>query len=106
MTVELGFILLLFAAVGFAGAGAAFAVARSRADVDSERDLGMLGVGVLLLGFATLCAAVLGGIAAVLAIGTVVTWAGYLFTAQRAGLFQVHCGPLGDVAAEETRHTT
>ena len=60
MTLELGIILLLFATVGFAGAGAAIALARSRA-LESEHDLGMLGVAMLLLGFAALCAGVLGG---------------------------------------------
>lgn len=105
MTLELGFILLLFATIGFAGAGAALALARSRA-LEADHDLGMFGVAVLLLGFAALCAAVLGGLAAVLAVGSVVTWAGYLFTAQRAGLFEVHCGPLGEVPAEEPRQIT
>jgi hypothetical protein len=106
MTLELGLILLLFAAVGYAGAGAAFAVARTRVDAEAERDFGMLGVAALLVGFATLCAAVLGGLAAVLAIGTIVTWAGYMFTAQRAGLFRVHCGSLGEVPAEEPHQRT
>lgn len=102
MTLELGLILLGFAAIGFSGAGAAVAVARSRTG-ESERDLGMLGVAVLLFGFAALCAAVLGGLAAVLAIGTVVLWAGYVYAAQRSGLFQVQCGPLGEQPAEEPR---
>src|SRR5690606_20100234 len=48
MTLELGIILLLFATVGFAGAGSAIALARSRA-LDADPDLGMLGVAALLL---------------------------------------------------------
>jgi len=104
MTFELAAILLLFSSIGYGGAGAALAVARSRAADERERDLGMLGVAALLLGFAVLCSAVLGGLAGVLAIGGPVTLATYLFTAQRLGVFEVLCGPLGEVP-EESPHT-
>jgi hypothetical protein len=60
----------------------------------------MVGVAVLLLGFAILCSAVLGGLAAVLAVGIPATVGMYLFTAQRIGLFQVRSGLLGEVAEE------
>ncbi|HSJ15357.1 MAG TPA: hypothetical protein VK939_13125 [Longimicrobiales bacterium] len=106
MTIELAIILLLFAAVGFAGAGAALAVASRRLHRVGERDVGMLGVGVLLFGFAMLCAGVLSGLAGICALGGPVTWASYLFTAQRLGMFEVGAGPLGEVPAEEPRHTT
>ena len=105
MTLELGLILLLFAAIGFSGAGAALGVARARAHADGERDVGMLGVGTLLFAFATLCAAVLSGFSGVCAIGSALTWASYLFTAQRMGVFRVGCGPLDEVPAEEPRQT-
>lgn len=105
MSIELGLILLLFAVIGYMGAGAALGVARSRDDGEpgTERDLGMLGVAALLFGFATLCSAVLGGMAAILAIGAVVTWASYLYTAQRVGAFQIECGSLSSFTAEEHR---
>ena len=105
MTVELAAILLVFSTIGYGGAGAALAIAHNRAREEPERDLGMLGVATLLLGFAALCSGVLGGIPAVVAVGMPVTAASYLFTAQRLGLFQVRCGPLGEVPAEEPRHT-
>lgn len=106
MTLELGIILLLFAITGYAGAGVALAVARSRSAGAGERDIGMVGVGILLFGFATLCAAVLSGLAAVCAIGASMTWASYVFAAQRLGLFAVGAGPLGAVHTEEPRPTS
>ena len=106
MTLELGIILLLFAVLGYAGAGAAFAVARARVHAEGEHDVGMLGVGVLLCGFATLCAGVLSGLAGICALGGTITWAGYLFAGQRLRVFTVRAGPLGEVPAEEPRHTS
>jgi hypothetical protein len=65
----------------------------------------MVGVAVLLLGFGMLCSAVLGGVAAVLAVGGPTTGTVYLFAAQRIGLFQMRSGPLGEVPAEESHQT-
>lgn len=106
MTLELGIILLLFAATGYAGAGVALAAARARSLGAGERDVGMIGVGVLLFGFATLCAAVLSGIAGVCAVGGSITWASYLGAAQRFGLFGLRAGSLDTVPAEEARPTS
>lgn len=105
MTAGLAAILLLFAAVGFAGAGASLAVARGRRALDDDPDYGMLGVGALLLGFAALCAGVLGGLAAVLAVGLVLVAAGYAYAGQRLGSFQLECGPLGAFPREESHRT-
>lgn len=106
MTIELAIILLLFAMAGYGGAGASFAVARARLRSEGERDVGMLGVGVLLFGFATLCVSVLSGLAGVCAVGGAITWASYLFAARRLGMFEVGAGPLEPVPEEESRHTT
>jgi hypothetical protein len=98
--------LLLFALIGYAGAGASLAVARQRFVTDLERDLGMIGVSVMLIAFATLCVAVATGLAGVLAFGAVTTWVSYTLTAQRFGLFRIETGSLGEAPAEETRRTS
>jgi len=101
MTVGLAVILLAFALMAYGGAGACLAVARRRA-AEEEPDLGVLGVAVLLLGLAVLCSAVLGGLAAVLAVGVPVTVALYLFSAQQIGLFRVGRARVDAVPAEES----
>jgi hypothetical protein len=97
--------LLLFAAVGFGGAGAALAVARQRHTQEGERDLGMIGVAALLVVFAALCASVGSGLLGVFAFGGVVLWLSYVATAQRVGLFRVETGSLQAEPAEETRRS-
>jgi hypothetical protein len=104
MTIGLAAILVVFSMLAYGGAGGCLAVARGRA-AEHERDLGMVGVATLLLGFGILCSAVLGGIAAVLALGAPGVAGVYLFTAQRLGLFQVRSGPLTEVTAEESHRT-
>jgi hypothetical protein len=106
MTLELGIILLLFAVTGYAGTGVALAVARGRIQGAGEHDIGMIGVGILLFGFATLCAGVLSGLGGICALGAPITWASYLFAARRLGLFAVGAGAIDTVPAEEPRPTT
>lgn len=101
MTAGLRLILLLFAAVGFTGAGAALAVARHRRVSDHEHDFGMLAVAAMLAVFGGLCTLVAGGISGVLAFGGVVLWVSYVATAQRVGLFQVHSTRAEEAAVEE-----
>ena len=101
MTVGLAALVLLFGMLAYGGAGACAAVARARA-VEHEREVGMMGVAALLLGFGVLCSVVLGGVAAALAIGAPAAVATYLLTAQRAGLFRLESGPLGEVPVEES----
>jgi hypothetical protein len=106
MTTGLRIILMLFAVVGFAGAGASLAVARHRFVSDRESDLGMLAVSVMLLVFATLCTAVASGIAGIFAFGGVLLWASYVVTAQRMGLFRVDVSRLEETAIEGPRQRT
>lgn len=106
MTAGLHLVLLLFALIGFAGAGAALAVARSRQLADGEYDTGMLGVAGMLLGFGTLCTAVGSGLLGVLAFGGVLLWAGYVMTAQRVGLFRIETGWFEEAQQAEPRQTT
>lgn len=82
--------LMLFAAIGFAAAGVAFAVARARELSDAEIDVGMRAVTVMLFGFAAVCTYVAVGMTGIPAFGGVVAWASYIFSAQRIGVFQLY----------------
>lgn len=83
------FMLLLFALVGFAGAGAAAAVARYRFITEGERDLGLGGIAAMFLVFGALCTLAASGLFGVLAFGGVAVWASYLLMAQRLGLLTI-----------------
>jgi hypothetical protein len=89
MTISLRLVLLIFAAIGFTGAGASLAVARKRRAHELETDYGMLAVAAMLLIFAVLCTTVSSGLSGVLAFGGVAVWASYLVTAQRLELFRI-----------------
>jgi threonine/homoserine efflux transporter RhtA len=106
MTAGLQVILLVFAVVGFGGTGASLAVANRRRMADGERDAGMLGVAVMLFIFGTLCTVVGSGLVGVLAFGGVVTWVGYIVTAQRVGLFRIESDWPEEARETEPRQTT
>lgn len=89
MTTGLRIVLLLFALVGYIGAGAALAAARYRRLVEGERDVGMFGVAFMLLFFGSLCTMVGVGVSGVAAVGLVFLWASYMVMAQHLGMFQV-----------------
>ena len=72
MTQGLQLVLLFFALFGYAGAGASLAVARYRRLSDGERDLGMIGVAVMLLLFGALCTLVGVGASGIPAFGGVI----------------------------------
>ncbi|MEX0893685.1 MAG: hypothetical protein WEB88_16080 [Gemmatimonadota bacterium] len=103
ITAGLRMVLLLFAAAGFAGAGAALAVVRQRFLVEGEQDAGMVSVAIILLAFGALCAWVGVGPGAVLGYGGVVLWISYVVGARRLGLFHVATGAPRTTALEETR---
>jgi hypothetical protein len=103
MTTGLRLILLLFALVGYTGAGASLAVSRHRLAIDGESDVGMLAVAVMLFVFGSLCTVVAAGMAGVFAFGAVVLWIAYVATAQRMGLFQVESARLETTPTEEPR---
>lgn len=81
--------LLFLAAVGFAGAGVAYAVGRAREVMEAETDIGMRAVTLLLLSFGVVCALVAVGLSGVFAFGGVIAWASYVFAAQRVGVFEI-----------------
>lgn len=99
MTYGLQIVLLIFSAVGYAGAGISLAVSRQRKLLEGSRDLGMLGVAALLVLFAVLCTVVSVGGFGILAFGGVLLWASYLFMAQHIGLFRIEPG--GPTSPEE-----
>jgi hypothetical protein len=103
MTAGLRLILLLFALVGYTGAGASLAVSRHRHAVDGESDVGMLAVAVMLFVFGSLCTAVAAGMIGVMAFGAVILWISYVATAQRIGLFRVEGGNIEVRETEEPR---
>lgn len=96
--------LLLFALVGFAGAGAALAMARYRLMSEGERDLGLGGIAAMFLAFGSLCTVAASSLFGVLAFGGVVVWASYLFMAQRLGLFSIEAPRSPTREREPTRH--
>jgi len=103
--VGLDIILLLFALVGFAGAGASLAVARARWLDEGDRDIGMWGVASMLLVFGTLCALVASGIPGICAFGSAAVWGSYVAMAQHVGVFRVEVREIGgaSTAEEESR---
>ncbi|HEX6135148.1 MAG TPA: hypothetical protein VFZ24_14360 [Longimicrobiales bacterium] len=106
MTAGLQVVLLVFAVIGFAGAGASIAVARARYVNDDERDAGMIGVAVMLFVFGALCTLVGSGLLGVVAFGGVMLWVGYVVAAQRVGLFRVETGWLEETHPAEPRQRT
>lgn len=97
-------LLLLFALVGFAGAGSALAMARHRGRAAGERDIGLLGIAGMFILFGTLCTLAASGVFGVLAFGGVVVWASYLLTAQRVGLFTIEAHTATQPEPEPTEH--
>jgi fatty acid desaturase len=87
------FMLLVFAMVGFAAAGAALAVTRYRLLGDGERDPGLAAIAAMFLLFGTLCTIAASGIFGVLAFGGVVVWGSYVLMGQRLGLFSIETTP-------------
>jgi len=104
MTVQgLRIVLLVFALVGYAGAGASLAVARYRYLMDGERDAGLMGIAVMLLAFGALCTMAGSGLWGVLAFGAVVVVAAYLLTGERIGMFHIEASA-GGVPSEHESH--
>lgn len=97
-------LLLMFALVGFAGAGGALAMARHRGRREGERDIGLLGIAGMFITFGSLCTLAASGLFGVLAFGGVVVWASYLLTAQRIGLFRIEANIVAAPEPEPTEH--
>ncbi len=103
--VGLDIVLLLFALVGFGGAGASLAVARARWLQEGDRDIGMWGVAAMLLVFGTLCTLVATGLSGICAFGSVAVWGSYVFMAQHVGVFrlEVRAAGVAPTPEEESR---
>lgn len=96
--------LMVFATVGYAGAGIAYAVARAREIEEAEDDIGMRVVAALLAFFAAVCTFIAAGPSGILAFGGVVAWFSYVVTAQHAGVFWLEHGrPAADSPTEHFR---
>ena len=81
--------LLIFAALGFAGAGAALAVGRLRQLTDGEADFGMRSLAFVLAAFSAICTVSAAGYVGVLAFGGVIVWCSYVLSAQHVGVFTI-----------------
>lgn len=106
MTAGLQLVLLVFAVIGYAGTGAALAVARARYVNQGERDAGMFSVALMMFLFGSMCTMVGSGLIGVIAFGGVILWVGYVVAAQRVGLFRIETGWLEEACPAEPRHTT
>lgn len=84
--------LLIFAGVAFAGAGAALAILRQRSSELGDHDVGLALVVAMLVLFGSLCAILGAGYAAIFGFGGVILWVAYVMTANRIGLFRVEVG--------------
>ena len=96
--------LLVFALVGFAGAGAALAVARHRFMFEGERDLGLGGIALMFLTFGALCTIAASSLFGVLAFGGVAVWGSYLLMARRLGLFRIEARQMPPKERKSTQH--
>lgn len=96
--------LLVFALIGFAGAGAALAVARYRLMTEGERDLGLGSISLMFLAFGALCTIAASGLFGVLAFGGVTVWASYLLMARRLGLLEIEVRSRRSAEREATHH--
>lgn len=92
MTAGLILMLLIFAGVAFAGAGAALALMRQRSVELGDHDLGLASVVFMLALFGSLCAILSAGIGAIFGFGGIVMWTAYILTAHRIGMFRVEVG--------------
>lgn len=81
--------LLLFAALGFAGAGAALAVGRLREFNEGDADVGMRALAFVLCLFSAACTINAAGYLGVVAYGAVIVWASYVLCAQHIGVFRI-----------------
>jgi hypothetical protein len=81
--------LLIFAALGFAGAGAALAVGRLRQLTDGDPDIGMRSLAFVLALFSAICTISAAGYIGVLAFGGVIAWCSYVLVAQHVGVFTI-----------------
>ena len=81
--------LLVFAAFGFVGAGAALAVARLHDLESGDTDLGLRALAFVLAVFSAICTMSAAGLSGVAAFGGVIVWCSYVLWAQHVGVFRI-----------------
>lgn len=96
--------LLVFALIGFAGAGAALGVARHRFLADGERDMGLGGIAAMFLAFGALCMVAAGGLSGILGFGGVAVWGSYMLTARKLGFFTIEAREIPSAEREPRQH--
>jgi hypothetical protein len=82
-------VLLVFAALGFAGAGAALAIGRLRELNEGDADVGMRALAFVLCVFSGACTISASGFLGVAAFGGVIIWSSYVLSAQHVGVFRI-----------------
>jgi fatty acid desaturase len=82
-------LLLLFAALGFAGAGGALAIGRLRELNEGDADVGMRALAFVLALFSATCTISAAGLLGVIAYGGVIVWCSYVLCAQHVGVFRI-----------------
>jgi hypothetical protein len=82
-------VLLIFAGLGFAGAGAALAIGRLRELNEGDTDVGMRGLAFVLALFSAACTVSAAGLMGVAAFGGVIVWSSYVLCAQHVGVFRI-----------------
>lgn len=82
-------VLLVFAAMGFAGVGAALAIGRLRELNEGETDVAMRALAFVLAVFSAACTVSAAGLLGVVAFGGVIVWSSYVLCAQHVGVFRV-----------------
>ena len=97
-------LLLLFGVIGFAGAGAALALARHRRANEARTDNAMEGLAAVLGAFAALCTSAAAGWTGVPALGGAVSLASYVLTAREIGLFEIETSPAEDLEEATREH--
>lgn len=96
--------LLVFAMVGYAGAGAALAVGRHRLMAEGERDPGLAAIGLMFGAFGALCTIAASGFIGVLAFGGITVWGTYVYMGQRLGMFEIEVRSTRSTERETTPH--
>jgi hypothetical protein len=81
--------LLVFATLGFTGAGVALAIARLRYLDNGETDIGMRALAFVLCVFSAICTTSAAGFMGVAAFGGVIVWSSYVLWAQHVGVFRI-----------------
>ncbi len=106
MTTAVQLALLLCSLIAFVGAGAAVALRRHHELEYGNNEGSFMAVATMLVLFGALCAAMVSGLVAVLALLIPIASASYAYTAQRLGLFRIVTGEIPAACPEESELRT